>query len=146
VPLGTIFMLMLIAGAAEAQVIGYGIAGPAGTSGFVNTNTTFHAAAGLEIVPAETVGIGGEFGFFNRLMVGSANGVVRFGPAFVTGGYSRMGIGDGEGAFSAFNFGGGAHFWSRRRAGLRVEFRDHLRSDDRGNTHYWSIRAGVAFR
>ena len=71
---------------------------------------------------------------------------MRFGPAFVTGGYSRLGIGDGEGAFSAFNFGGGVQVWRGDHAGLRVEFRDHLRHDDRGNTHYWSIRAGVAFR
>ena len=135
-----------MAGAAHAQGLGYAIAGPAGTSGFVNSNTTFHAAGGAEIVAADRAGVGGEFGFFNRLIVGSANGVVRFGPAFITGGYSRMGIGDGEGAFSAINFGGGAHFWSSGRAGLRVEFRDHLRRDDRGNTHYWSIRAGVSFR
>ena len=52
-------MLLLIAGAAEAQAIGYGIAGPAGTSGFVNTNTTFHAAGGVEVVAAETIGAGG---------------------------------------------------------------------------------------
>jgi hypothetical protein len=139
-------MLMLIAGASEAQVIGYGIAGPAGTSGFINTNTTFHAAGGAAIVAADRLGVGGEVGFFNRLIVGSANGVARLGNAFITGGYSRMGMGDGEGAFSAINFGGGVHVWMSDHAGLRVEFRDHLRRDDRGNTHYWSSRAGVAFR
>jgi hypothetical protein len=57
-----------------------------------------------------------------------------------------MGIGDGEGAFSAINFGGGLHLFRGDHAGLRLEFRDHLRTDDRGNTHYWSIRAGIAFR
>ena len=141
----TVF-ITLLAATVEAQVLGYGIAGPAGTSGFINTNTTFHAAGGVEIVAADRAGVGGEFGFFNRLIVGSANGVVRFGNVFLTGGYSRMGIGDGEGAFSAFNVGGGVNAWMGDHAGLRVEFRDHVRTDDRGNTHYWSIRAGVAFR
>ena len=134
----------LISASAEAQVLGYGIGGVAGTAGFVNTNTTFHVAGGVEV--GRHAGAGGEFGFFNRLIVGSANGVVRFGSAFLTGGYSRMGIGDGEGAFSAFNFGGGVHAWMGEHAGLRIEFRDHVRTDDRGNTHYWSIRAGVALR
>jgi hypothetical protein len=141
----TLFVATL-ADAARAQGLGYAIAGPAGTSGFVNTNTTFHAAGGGEAVVADRAGVGGEFGFFNRLIVGSGNAVLRFGTAFVTGGYSRMGIGDGEGAFSAINFGGGGHLWGSGHAGLRVEFRDHVRRDDRGNTHYWSIRAGIAFR
>ena len=30
--------------------------------------------------------------------------------------------------------------------GLRVEFRDHVRPDSRGTVHYWSLRAGIAFR
>ena len=138
-------LILFVAGAAHAQGLGYAIAGPAGTSGFVNTGTTFHAAGGAEVA-GNRVGVGGEFGFFNRLIVGSANGVVRLGHAFVTGGYSRMGIGDGEGAFSAINFGGGAHIWTSDHVGFRIEFRDHVRTDDRGNTHYWSIRAGIAFR
>ena len=139
-------LVLFFSSNAGAQVLGFAIAGPAGTSGFINTNTTFHAAGGVEIVAADRVGVGGEFGFFNRLIVGSANGVLRFGNVFLSGGYSRMGIGDGEGAFSAFNVGGGVHAWMGDHAGLRVEFRDHVRTDDRGNTHYWSIRAGVAFR
>jgi hypothetical protein len=140
--------ITLFTATAEAQWLGYGIAGPAGTSGFINTNTTFtfHAAGGVEVAAANSVGIGGEFGFFNRLIVGSANGVLRFGNVFVTGGFSRMAIGDGEGAFSAINLGGGANAWMGQHAGVRVEYRDHLRRDNRGNTHYWSLRAGIVFR
>jgi hypothetical protein len=146
-------MLMLIAGAAEAQAIGYAVAGPAGTSGFVNTNTAIHAAGGVEVFAAERFGAGGEVGFFNRLVTGSANATWHFAvashgfaDAFVTGGYSRFGIFDGEGGFHAWNVGIGAHLWLGDRAGLRLEFRDHIRPDSRGTTQYWSLRAGVAFR
>ena len=145
--------ITLISATAEAQVLAYGVAGPAGASGFIDINTTFHAAGGAEGIIGDRLGIGGEFGFFDRLMVASGNATLHLGalPAsratgFVTGGYSRLGIGDGEGAFSAFNIGAGAHVWFGEHAGLRIEFRDHIRTDDRGNTQYWSIRAGVAFR
>lgn len=135
-----------------AQAHGYAAGGIAGVSGFVPGQATFHVAGGGDIVPTDHLGVGGEIGFFNRLITGSAN--VTFYPGgtagvvspFLTGGYSRMGIGDGEGAFSAFNAGAGLHIWTGHRAGIRVELRDHFRPDDRGNTHYWSLRAGVVFR
>jgi hypothetical protein len=137
-----------------AQGLGYAVAGPATTMGFVtHSRTTVNVAAGGEVVAADRVGIGGEFGLFNRLIVGSANATVHLAGVsqskvspFVTGGYSRMGIGDGEGAFSAFNVGAGLHVWTGDRVGLRFELRDHLRPDDRGTTQYWSLRAGIAFR
>ena len=69
----------------------------------------------------------------------------KFSP-FVTAGYSRLGIGDGEGAFSAFNAGAGFHYWATDHIGVRAEIRDHVRPDDRGTTQYWSLRAGIAFR
>jgi hypothetical protein len=144
---------VLVAGAAHAQGLGYAIAGPAGTSGFVNTNTTFHAAGGVEVFATDRLGVGGEVGFFNRLVTASADATWTFAvashgfaDAFVTGGYSRFGIGDGEGGFNAWNIGIGAHVWFGDRAGLRLEFRDHIRPDSRGTTQYWSIRAGVAFQ
>jgi hypothetical protein len=142
------------AAAAEAQGLGYASAGPAGVSGFAGRGSdAFHATAGVEIVAGDRFGVGGEFGFFNRLIVGSANGTVHLAglngakvSPFATAGYSRMGIGDGEGAFSAWNVGAGAHIWFGRRVGMRLELRDHVRPDDRGTTQYWSARAGVAFR
>jgi hypothetical protein len=36
--------------------------------------------------------------------------------------------------------------WPGDHAGIRLEVRDHLRPDDRGTTHYWSFRAGIAIR
>jgi hypothetical protein len=105
------------------------------------------------VIATDRVSVGGEVGLFNRLIVASANGTWHFAlaahgftDALVTGGYSRFAIGDGDGGFNAWNAGIGADVWFGDRAGLRAEFRDHLRRDDRGNTHYWSIRAGVAFR
>jgi hypothetical protein len=146
--------VVLCAATANAQALGYGVAGPATTMGFVShSRITFNAAGGGEVVAADAIGVGGEFGFFNRLIVGSANATVHLGGVadtkfspFVTAGYSRLGIGDGEGAFSAFNVGGGFHYWATDHLGFRAELRDHVRPDDRGATHYWSVRLGIAFR
>jgi hypothetical protein len=57
-----------------------------------------------------------------------------------------LGIGDGDGAFSAFNAGGGVNAWIGDRAGVRFELRDHVRPDDRGLTHYWAARLGIVFK
>jgi hypothetical protein len=150
------------AGRAEAQVqaLGYGIAGPAGYSAFFNSSSTaLHAAGGAEVLAGGRVGVGGEFGLLlnlgGALWVTSANGVFHFTPSvptptrsrvspFVTGGYTRMTSGDG--AFNAWNIGGGADVWLKPRVGLRLEFRDHIRPDRRGNVQYWTFRAGVVFR
>ena len=137
-----------------AQGLGYAEGGLAGGSGFFGRwSNSFHAGGGGEVVAADRVGIGGEVGFFNRLIVGSGNLTVHLGGVrdarispFITGGYSRMGIGDGEGAFSAWNAGAGIHVWASDHAGLRLEFRDHVRPDSRGTTQYWSARVGIVFR
>ena len=149
-------LVLFVASAAQAQVLGYAVAGPATTMGFVNhSRITFNAAGGAEVRTGHHVGIGGEAGLFNRLLVGSANLTLHFQDQahrrngvhpFVTAGYSQLGIGDGEGAFSAFNLGAGLHFWPSDHAGVRIDIRDHLRPDDRGATHYWSARIGIAFR
>ena len=144
----------LFAAHANAQVSGYVAAGPATTMGFVNhSRITFNAAGGAEAIFGDRAGVGGELGLFNRLVVGSANATIYLAGAsgagvspFVTAGYSRLGIGDGEGAFSAFNAGAGLHFWPGDHVGIRLELRDHVRPDDRGTTHYWSARVGIAFR
>jgi hypothetical protein len=146
--------ITLFATHANAQGLGYAVAGPATTMGFVDhSRITFNAAAGAEVIVGDMVGVGGEVGFFNRLIVGSANATVYlqrqrhgFGQTFLTGGYTLLGIGDGEGAFSAFNLGAGIMVWPGDHAGIRLEVRDHLRPDDRSTTHYWSFRAGIAIR
>ena len=146
--------ITLLAANANAQGLGYAEGGLAGVSAyFGHWSDSLHFGAGGDVVAHDHVGIGGEMGFFNRLLVGSANitahlgGVARskFSP-FVTAGYSRLGITDGEGAFHAFNVGGGFHYWTGDRVGFRAEFRDHIRPDDRGTAQYWSARVGIAFR
>lgn len=52
----------------------------------------------------------------------------------------------GAGSFDAVDVGGGADFRVKPRAGLRVEFRNHIRSDTRGSVQYWARRGGIVFR
>jgi hypothetical protein len=145
---------------ADAQALGYGIAGPAGYSGFFGSALdSVHAAGGGEVLAGGRLGGGGEFGLLANsnggLFVASANAVFHFVPSqptpvrsrlspYVSGGYTRMF--SGEGAFNGWNAGIGTDIWLKPRVGLRAEFRDHVRPDSRGGVHYWSIRAGVAFR
>jgi hypothetical protein len=148
------------AGPAGAQGLGYGIAGPAGYSGFFGSSAlVIHAAGGGEVLAGGRFGGGGEFGLLANsdggLFVTSANAVVHIVPSrptpirsrtspFITGGYTRMS--SGEGAFNGWNVGAGADLWLKPRLGVRVDIRDHIRSDDRGGVHYWAVRAGVVFR
>jgi hypothetical protein len=156
--------ILLPARPAGAQALGYGIAGPAGYSGFFGTSApAVHAAGGGEVLvggwSGGQVGGGGEFGLLastgGGLFITSANAVVHFRPSqptpvrsrlspFVTGGYTRMS--SGEGAFNGWNAGAGTDVWLKPRVGLRIEFRDHVRSDGRGSVQYWALRAGVVFR
>lgn len=156
--------ILIAARPAAAQVQGYGIAGPAGYTGFFGSaGQAIHAAGGGEVLiggwPGGRVGGGGEFGVIastgGGLFVTSANAVVHFSPSqpspvrsrlspFVTGGYSRLS--DGDGALNGWNAGVGADVWLKPRVGLRVEFRDHVRPDDRGSVQYWAVRVGVVFR
>ena len=145
---------------ADAQALGYGIAGPAGYSGFFGSALeSVHAAGGGEILAGGRVGGGGEFGLLANpgggLFIASANAVFHFVPhrqtplrarisPYVSGGYTRLW--SGEGAFNGWNAGIGADVWLKPRVGLRAEVRDHVRPDSRGGVHYWSIRAGVVFR
>jgi hypothetical protein len=143
--------------AAGAQALGYGIAGPAGFTGFFGSSgALIHAAGGGELLAGGRLGGGGEFGVLagsgGGLVVTSLNGVYhgyritdeeKVQP-FLTGGYTHMS--SGEGSFNAWNVGGGVDVWVKPHVGLRVEYRDHIRPDDRGAVHYWTIRAGVVFR
>lgn len=143
-----------------AQVLGYGIAGPAGYTGFFgNSSPALHAAGGGEIVARGRLGAAGEFGLLagpnSGVFLTSANGVLHVVPSvatpirsrispFLTGGYTR--ISGGEGGFDAWNIGVGADVWLKPRVGVRLEFRDHIRPDRRGEVQYWAFRAGVVFR
>jgi hypothetical protein len=138
---------------AEAQSAIYGLAGPAGVSGFFRSSRAVHAAGGGDIVLAGPLAVSGEFGGFANassiLWVTSVNGTIvlsgvgRLAP-FLTSGYTRMG--SGEGAFNAWNVGGGVNVWFGDRVGVRADVRDHIRPDSRGKVQYWTVRGGVVFR
>jgi hypothetical protein len=149
--------LWIASATAEAQVLGYGVAGPAGYTGFFGSAASLvHAAGGGEVLAGGRVGAGGEFGLMGgaggAFFVTSVNGVVHFGrrgrargpSPFITGGYSRLS--GGEGTLDAWNVGVGADIWTKERVGIRVEFRDHIRPDSRGAVSYYAARAGVVFR
>jgi hypothetical protein len=149
--------LCALARAADAQALGYAIAGPAGYTGFFSSSAGLvHAAGGGELLAGGRLGAGGELGLLGGsggvLFVTSVNGVyhgyritdARKVQPFLTGGYTRMS--SGEGSFNAWNVGGGVDIWPKKHVGIRVEYRDHIRPDDRGTVHYWAIRGGVVFR
>jgi hypothetical protein len=153
------FTLLLDVTPANAQGgLGYGIAGPAGVAGFFAASASeLHIAGGGELHAASRVGAGGEIGIFGSsgsLVVLSFNGTVYLGsrPAanrtvpYLSTGYSRFGLDRGDDSFGAWNIAGGLDYWAGRRAGLRVELRDHLRLDTRGTVQYWALRAGIVFR
>ncbi len=149
--------MLLLARTADAQVLGYAIGGPAGFQGFFGSSVSGgQAAGGAELLIRDRAGIGGEYGLIvhrgSALLAWSVNGVVHVLPGrgqsnvspFVTGGYTRLS--SGEGSFNAWNGGAGLDIWVKPRAGVRLEVRDQLRPDHRGNVHYWTMRGGVVFR
>ena len=149
-----VIFVAVFAARANGQAVAYAEGGLAGFSNFAGRwSNTFHVAGGGEGIVAGRVGVGGEIGFFQRVITASGNATFHLTPpssqkagAFITGGYTRFGILDGEGGFNAWNIGAGAHFWLSDSAGLRVELRDHVRLDRRGVTQHWSARAGVVVR
>ncbi|HTL01948.1 MAG TPA: hypothetical protein VL243_06970 [Vicinamibacterales bacterium] len=142
------------AGSAQAQALGYGLAGVSGYTGWFGGGLGWHAAGGGEVLAKGVAGAAAELGVLGNgsggLWVASFNGVGHMPAigdgtsAYFTGGYSRFS--NGEGSFNAINFGVGADFRSAGHVGTRVEFRDHLRRDFRGKVHYVSIRAGIVFK
>jgi hypothetical protein len=150
-------LLLACPAAAGAQTLsGYGVAGVAGFSAFFDSHAPMvFAGGGVEVVGGPGVGAGADLGVFadnTGAMLGvlSINGVAQFSRRgnrkivpFLTAGYT-LAYGP-ESSFTAWNIGGGVSWW-REHTGLRVEFRDHIRPDFRGTSHYWTLRAGIAFR
>jgi hypothetical protein len=140
---------------ATAQALGYGMVGPAGYSGFFGSSASLvHAAGGAEFLVGGHAGAGGEFGVLANsssvLFVFSGNAVLhlsgRSAPRspFITGGYTHMESGDAS--FAAWNIGVGLDLWIKDHVGVRIDFRDHVRPEARGNVQYWTVRGGIAFR
>jgi hypothetical protein len=108
-------------------VSGYAVGGPAGYSAFFGSRRgLWSAAGGVDIVSGAGVGVGSAV------------------TPFVSAGYTRLlGL---ESAFDGWNIGGGFTWWSSVWSDIRPEVRDHIRADRERWAHYWTIRAGLAFR
>jgi hypothetical protein len=91
---------------------------------------------------ASTEGLGDGLGVFSADGTYHFAGKQRVSP-FVAAGYSLF---FREGHENLFNYGGGITYWAGRRAGLRVEFRDHTKAVGPERLHFWGARFGVVFR
>ena len=147
-----------IGGPAHAQrSYGYFIAGP-GASANGESTATLQLAGGVEGTLGKGVGIGAELGalgpmksFSDVLGVFSANGYYhlyggdtsRKGDPFVTGGYTMF---FRSGRSNLFNLAAGVNYWLHDRIGLRLEFRDHIRTPGRGTVHFFNLRVGLIVR
>jgi hypothetical protein len=117
-----------------------------------------HFGGGGRYITKSGAGFGAEIGLagpkadFGNSFAGvfSPNGyyVFKTGSAkvqpFVTGGYTRT-FGHGW-SHNWGNFGGGVTYWATARAGLLIEFRDHLMRDEGTTWQVYGIRFGVAFK
>jgi len=151
--------LSLAAGTARAQgsATGY-VFGATGQLRFEDFSvTTFHAGGGGEYLIGGLVGVGAEIGYLaptrdwgEGIGVFSTNGSLHFRRTgkvipYVTAGYSML-FDTLDDRLNAFNVGGGVNYWFARRAGLRLELRDHIHSADGTALHWWGFRFGVSFR
>jgi hypothetical protein len=136
---------------------GYFFVAPGGSSGR-STDATLHIGGGGEIVLGKGIGLGAEIGalgptkeFSDVFGVFSLNGYYHFSRSgqgrkldpFVTGGYTLF---FRTGRANLANVGGGVNYWFHDRIGLRLEFRDQIRTPGGGTLHFWNVRAGIAFR
>jgi len=151
--------LWLVAATAHAQgnATGYVF----GTTGQVKVEdfsaTTFHAGGGGEYLIGGLFGVGAEIGYLapteawgDGIGVFSTNGSIHFRRTgkvipYVTAGYSML-FDTLDDRINAFNVGGGVNYWFARRAGLRLELRDHIHSADEVTLHWWGFRFGITFR
>ena len=139
--------------------LGYGFFGIGAASWEGSTEGTWHAGGGGEAVFRDAFAVGAEMGYLGWLEEGgdglgilSVNGAYHFGGGanagrwrpFVTGGYT-LGF-DGDVTENLFNVGGGVDFWMKPKVGLRLEFRDHIWSEDGDAVHFWGVRVGITFR
>lgn len=158
----TTFILLAIPGYSLAQSSGrpagqgYVFFAPGGASNSGFTNSTIHVGGGGDIFVWKGLSAGAELGgiwptedIASIIGVLSVNGSYHFYGStprkvvpFVTSGYTLL---FREGADNAANVGGGVTWWFRDKAGLRLEFRDHIWSQRRSTVHLWQVRIGLSF-
>lgn len=153
----SLLLLSLHVPARAQRSHGYFFVGP-GASSNHGATSTIHIGGGGEAVLGKGIGIGAELGalgptgdFAELFGVFSVNGSYhfvhggdggKFDP-FATGGYTLF---FRSGSANLFNVGGGVNYWLHEKIGLRLEFRDQIRTPGRGTLHYWNFRIGIAFR
>ena len=157
---GTLVLTGLRPAPASAQTVGlgYGFAAPGLATCCGDLTTMLHAGGG-EAILGNGIGIGADAGYLGPLQAWSegfgllsVNGSYHFswvGPRhrtrpFVTSGYSLAFRGGDH--LSLWNIGGGADYWITPRVGLRIEARDHFRSEQRGTSQLWGPRFGIVIR
>ena len=139
---------------AQSGFSGY-VVGGFGSTSDVDSGLNRYAGGGAEIVSRLGLGAGVDAGVFVDhsgvvLMLLSVDGVLQLRRAsegaipFLAAGFT--GATTPEPSFTAWNVGAGITFVRGPRTAWRVEFRDHVRSERWGTSHYWVLRAGIAFR
>jgi hypothetical protein len=144
---------------------GYAFIGEGANSFDGGTLGIFQAGGGAEAGLVKGLAAGGEIGYmeYNRSNSPGKWGVFSLDPSyhflptsgkssvvpFLECGYTRMfsNYFIFPSAANLFNVGAGIHFWASKRAGIRLEFRDHYLPGALGHTqHFYGLRIGLAFR
>lgn len=138
--------------------LGYGFFGVGAAAGEGDSTGIWHLGGGGEAIFADAIGLGAEIGYLNSfeadsegLGIFSVNGAYHFGGGsrsarvrpFVTGGYT---LAFRDGHANLFNVGGGVDVWLKPKVGLRVEFRDHIWTEENDTLQFLGVRVGVTFR
>ncbi len=141
----------------EQRAQGYLFVAPGAFScGGCSQQGTLHAGGGAEVFLVKGLGAGAEVGYLGRMKqnvggfgVLSTNVLYDLSRGknwkwhpFVTGGYSLLFPGD---TANAFNYGAGFNYWFRPYGGLRIEFRDHILTENT-RLHYMGMRIAFTFR
>lgn len=153
----TLFIALLLCGIASAQPQGYFLFAPGQVRAAGHSAFAMDMGGGGRFISQSGLGAGAEVGVVgpkerftdNVFGLFSVNGYYDFNPSgkvvpFVTGGYSRS-FGHSSQA-NWGNFGGGVNYWFAQKAGLLLEFRDHLHRTGNVTLQLWTARFGIAFR
>ena len=151
----TLFLLVCDRpGLAQSGFSGY-VVGGFGSTSDVDAGLNRYAGGGVEVVSRLGLGAGVDAGVFVDhsgvvLMLLSVDGVLQLRRAsdgaipFLAAGFT--GAITPEPSFTAWNVGAGIMFVRGPGTAWRVDFRDHVRSERWDTSHYWVLRAGIAFR
>jgi hypothetical protein len=159
-PLLFTLLVSLAAGASAQSGRGYAFVAPGGRSVSGNTQATYYAGGGGELLLPKGIGAGVEAqavlpshrfrsdvfgvfslnGYYHPLQ--GRRGDDKLDP-FVTLGYA---LAFRTETANLWNYGAGLNYWFRDHLALLVEFRDHPWKAGPVRSHYWGFRFGFSFR